>query len=98
MHRRKMAGTEPDELAPSSVTPLLCLIAGVLLAGTLPGAIHYIFWRQALPCSRTQGHDCSGHDGKDNEKDNDGCRHNGYRLSKQHSPRNRRGWFSQLRL
>ena len=42
MHRRKMASTEPDELAPSSVTPLFCLIAGVLLAGTLPGAIHYV--------------------------------------------------------
>jgi len=42
MHRRKLASTESTELAPSSVTPLFCLIAGVLLAGTLPGAIHYV--------------------------------------------------------
>ena len=42
MHRRKLASTESTELAPSSVTPLFCLIAGVLLASPLPGAIHYV--------------------------------------------------------
>jgi uncharacterized iron-regulated membrane protein len=41
MHRRKMASTEPTELAPSSAS-LFCLIAGVLLTGALPGAIHYV--------------------------------------------------------
>jgi uncharacterized iron-regulated membrane protein len=41
MHRRKMATTEPTELTPTSASPLFCLIAGVLLAGALPGAIHY---------------------------------------------------------
>jgi uncharacterized iron-regulated membrane protein len=42
MHRRKMASTQPTEVEPSSATPLFCLIAGVLLAGALPGAIHYV--------------------------------------------------------
>ncbi len=40
MHRRKLASTGSTELAPSSLTSL-CLVAGVLLAGALPGALHY---------------------------------------------------------
>ena len=44
MHRRKVAGTEsPSALAPSSATTLLCLIPGILLAGTLLGAVQYVF-------------------------------------------------------
>jgi hypothetical protein len=41
LHTGTVFGT-PYELAPGSVTPLFCLIAGVLLAGTLLGAIHYV--------------------------------------------------------
>jgi hypothetical protein len=40
MHRLKVASTGSSELAPSSLTSL-CLVAGVLLAGALPGALHY---------------------------------------------------------
>jgi uncharacterized iron-regulated membrane protein len=40
MHRRKLASTGSTELAPSSLTSL-CLVAGVLLASTLLGALDY---------------------------------------------------------
>ena len=40
MHRRNLASTGSTELAPSSLTSL-CLVAGVLLASTLPGAFDY---------------------------------------------------------
>jgi len=40
MHRRKLASTGSTELTRSSLTSL-CLVAGVLLASALPGALHY---------------------------------------------------------
>jgi len=43
MHCRKVASTQPTDLAPGSLTTLLCLIACILLAGALPRAIHHLF-------------------------------------------------------
>jgi uncharacterized iron-regulated membrane protein len=63
MHRRKAAHVRlaARSAAVRSLAALLCLVASILLAGTLIGAVQNVLWGHSLFGCRTQGQDGPDH-------------------------------------